>query len=68
MRDKDGVELLTGGRGGAVERLGFLAALEHAAVHQHTSLFGLDVISRAGDFAAGGTKDGDLHMLMGLLV
>ena len=68
VRDQDGVELLPGGGGRAVERLGFLAALEHAAVHQHAGLFGLNVIGRAGDFAAGGADDGDFHMLIVLLV
>jgi len=52
VSQQDGVELFLWAGGWAIEGFCFLAALEQAAVHENTGGFGLDIISRAGDFAA----------------
>ena len=64
VREQDGVELLLGARGRAVERLGFPAALEQAAVHEHAGLAGLNEVGRPGDFATRGADNGDFHALI----
>ena len=44
-----------------IQGIGFLAALEQAAIHEHIRLLGLNVISRTGDFTACGADNFDFH-------
>src|SRR5215469_16953080 len=61
VREQDGVELAIRLGRRSVERFHAPAALKQTAIHEHAGLGGLNNVSRAGDFAAGGADDGDFH-------
>jgi hypothetical protein len=61
VRQQHSVYVLPHCRRWTIQSFGLFTPLEHAAIHKHVALFGLNVICRAGDFAARSANNCDLH-------
>jgi hypothetical protein len=61
MRNQDRIEFLPGSQRRTIQRLGFLPALEHAALHENPGIFGLDYVPRTGNLSPRRADTSDFH-------